>query len=189
MFRRSGECFTLPKISANVFTFSATNSKKRKLKQKFLTLIEEHKGILAKVCNMYCSEAEERRDLFQDIILQLWRAFPAYKGDSKPATWMYRIGLNVSITRLRKKSRQVTYEELSEAVLDMPEVGDPGLEKSQLLYAAIQRLTDVEKAIVMLYMDEYSYKEIADVIGISETNVGFKLSKIRAKLKNIVKNY
>lgn len=157
------------------------------MKQEFIALIEKHKGLISKVCNMYTVNAEDRKDLFQDIVVQLWRSYPAFSNASKVSTWMYKIALNVSITHVRKQSRMRRYENLDDEALNLADE-QPDVEKAQILHAAIELLTGVEKAIIVLYMDDCSYKEIAEVIGISESNVGFKLNRIKNKLKEMVKN-
>ena len=137
---------------------------------------------------MYCSHDEDREDLFQDVVLQLWRSFPSFSNASKVSTWMYRIALNVAITRLRKESKKARPQELDDEAFNIPEEPFDD-EKAKTMHHAIQLLTDVEKAIIMLYMDDYSYREIGEVVGVSESNVGFKLNQIKHKLKSLVKNY
>src|SRR5688500_5999889 len=108
---------------------------------------------------MYCSHDEDREDLFQDVVLQLWRSFSSFSNASKVSTWMYRIALNVAITRLRKESKKERPKELNDEAFNIPEVPFDD-ERAKTMHQAIQRLTDVEKAIIMLYMDDYSYREI-----------------------------
>ncbi|MGY3055748.1 RNA polymerase sigma-70 factor (ECF subfamily) [Pedobacter sp. UYEF25] len=138
---------------------------------------------------MYCNSREDKEDLFQDIILQLWRAYGSFNGNSKVSTWVYRIALNNAITRLRKETKREKFAALDDSAFNISAI-DNTEENQQVLqmYSAIKNLTEVERAITMLYMDDYSYKEIADVIGLSESNVGFNLNKIRTKLKTIVNN-
>jgi len=159
------------------------------LKEKFVVEIDENKGIIFKVCNMYCRNREDKEDLFQDIVLQLWRSYSSFKGESKFSTWIYRIAINTAITRLRKetKKEKFTERDIDELQLPIYTASDED-EKMELMYQAIDRLSEVEKAITMLYIDECNYKEMAEIIGISESNIGFKLNKIKAKLKNIVKS-
>ena len=136
---------------------------------------------------MYCNSPEDKEDLFQDIVLQLWRAFPSFKGDSKVSTWIYRIALNNAITRLRKDTKHEKFAGLDGNAFEVPAIDNTEKNEQVLqMYAAIKKLSEVERAITMLYMDDYSYKEIAEVTGLSESNVGFNLSKIRTKLKTIV---
>ncbi|PUZ26437.1 RNA polymerase subunit sigma-70 [Chitinophaga parva] len=148
-----------------------------------------NQGLLLKVCNMYCSNPEDKEDLFQDIVLQLWRAYGSFNGGSRMSTWIYRVALNTAITRLRKTSKRERYEGLDEQVLEIAAT-DNKEENEQVLqmYAAIKKLSAVDRAITILYMDGHSYREIAGVMGLSESNVGFLLNKIRTKLKTIVNN-
>jgi RNA polymerase sigma-70 factor (ECF subfamily) len=138
---------------------------------------------------MYCNNREDKEDLFQDIVLQLWRSYSSFKGDAKVSTWMYRIAINTAITRLRKETKRERFQELNGDALQIPAVANNELEeKLGLMYEAIKKLTDVERAITMLYMDDCSYKEMAEVLGISESNIGFKLNKIKTKLRTLVNN-
>lgn len=163
-------------------------SKLNSLKEQFLILVQENEGILLKVCRMYADRREDREDLFQEIVLQLWRSFPGYKGEAKISTWMYRVALNTAITHLRKETRRAKSTQLDEVALQVPAGLDPEPEeKVEAMYRAIQQLTAVEKALVMLYMDDHSYRSITEIMGISESNVGFKLNKIKTKLRNLVK--
>jgi RNA polymerase sigma-70 factor, ECF subfamily len=138
---------------------------------------------------MYCNSREDREDLFQDIVLQLWRAYGSFNGDSKVSTWIYRVALNTAITRLRKETKREKFAGLDDNAFEVPAV-DNKAENEQVLqmYEAIKKLSDVERAITMLYMDDYSYREIAEVMGLSESNIGFNLNKIRTKLKTLVNN-
>lgn len=158
------------------------------MKEQFISAIQNNSGLIYKICRIYCDTKEDQDDLFQDIVLQLWRSYPSYKGLSKFSTWMYQIALNTAITRLKRKSKQGTATELNSEALNIPAYnGTENNERRQMLDMAIQKLSDVEKAIVILYIDEYSYKEMAEIIGISESNIGFKLNHIKSKLKGIIK--
>jgi len=156
------------------------------LKDQFLTLIANNQGIIFKVCNMYCNNKEDKEDLFQDIVLQLWRSFPAFKGDSKVSTWMYRIAINNAITRLRKETRKEKFTGLDDEAFLIAAADHTPDENIAKMYEAIKKLSEVERAITMLYMDDYSYKEMAEILGLSESNVGFKLNKIRTRLRTLV---
>jgi len=137
---------------------------------------------------MYCDTKENQDDLFQDIILQAWHSYSSYKGLSKFSTWLYRIALNTAVTQLKKRNKQGIVAELNNEALNIPTHDTTETnERMQMLNMAIQKLSDVEKAIIILYMDEYSYKEMSEIIGISESNIGFKLNIIKSKLKEIVK--
>ena len=141
-------------------------------------MINQHAGILYKVCNLYLQEAEDRQDLFQEIVLQLWKAFPNFRQEAKPSTWMYRIALNTAISNFRKESRGFFTRSLSDTELQIPDPRQfsPVDENIHLLHQAIGRLSAIEKAIIMLYLEEKSYEEIAEVMGISKSNVGVSLS-------------
>jgi RNA polymerase sigma factor (sigma-70 family) len=136
---------------------------------------------------MYCNNKEDKKDLFQDIVLQLWRSYPSFKGDSKVTTWMYRIAINNAITRLRKETKREQFTELDENAFQVPHSDNSMLEEQIAeMYEAIKKLSEVERAITMLYMDDCSYKEISEILGLSETNIGFKLNKIKSRLKTLV---
>lgn len=156
------------------------------LKDQFLTLIANNQGIIFKVCNMYCNNKEDKEDLFQDIVLQLWRSYSTFKGDSKVSTWMYRIAINNAITRLRKETRREKFTRLDDEAFLIAAVDNMPDENIANMYEAIKKLSEVERAITMLYMDDYSYKEMAEILGLSESNVGFKLNKIRIRLRTLI---
>jgi len=156
------------------------------LKDQFLTLIADNQGLIFKVCNMYCNNKEDKEDLFQDIILQLWRSYPAFKGDSKVTTWMYRIAINNAITRLRKESRKEKFATLNAEAFGVVAEDNNIDENINQMFEAIKKLSEVERAITVLYMDDCSYKEMAEILGLSESNVGFKLNKIKARLRTLV---
>ena len=135
---------------------------------------------------MYCNGKEDKEDLFQDIVLQLWRAYSSFKGDAKVSTWMYRIAINNAITRLRKETKKEKHVSLDDEAFQVATEDNHVNENAAAMYEAIKKLSEVEKALTMLYMDNCSYKEIAEITGLSESNVGFKLNKIKTKLRSLV---
>ncbi len=138
---------------------------------------------------MYCNSREDKEDLFQDIVLQLWRAYGSFNGDSKVSTWIFRIALNNAITRRRKETKREKFVDLDNNAFEIAAIDNKEENERVLkMYEAIKKLPEVDRAIIMLYMDDYSYKEIAGVMGLSESNVGFKLNKIRTKLTINVNN-
>lgn len=157
------------------------------MKEKFVAEIDDNKGIIFKVCNIYCRTSEDKEDLFQDIVLQLWRSYSSFKGESKFSTWMYRIAINTAITRLRKETKKEKkfLENIEESKLPIYDSSEE-YDRMDLIYQAIDRLSEVEKAIIILYIDECTYKEMSEIIGISESNIGFKLNRIKIKLKKII---
>lgn len=157
------------------------------MKDQFLKLIAENQGLIFKVCNMYCNNKEDKEDLFQDIVLQLWRSYPAFKGDSKVSTWMYRIAINNAITRLRKAGKREKFAGLDDEAFNVATDGPNAIDENiSRMFEAIKKLSDVERALTMLYMDDCSYREIAEILGLSESNVGFKLNKVKVKLRTLI---
>lgn len=162
---------------------------KKELEQEFIYQVMGAQGIIHKVCGMYCDEEEDRKDLFQDILINLWNSYPSFHGDSKFSTWMYRVSLNVAIQRLRKANKK---KENATQAIDFDKISYPPEEslpekELQIMHAAIDQLSDVEKAIVMLYLEEKGNEEIAEIMGISQNYVRVKMTRIRKKLKKMVK--
>jgi len=154
------------------------------LEKEFINLIKEHERIILKICNIYCKEREDRADLYQDILVQLWKSFPSFNGRSKISTWMYRIAFNTAVSRFRKEKRAPIKEAISDQLVSDSSNED---ENVRLLYLAIEGLNKIEKAITMLYMDGIKYKEIGEIMGLSESNVGFKINQIKRKLREKLK--
>jgi RNA polymerase sigma-70 factor (ECF subfamily) len=154
---------------------------------EFLEVLRANQGILVKVCTMYCSDFEAQRDLYQEIVLQLWRSFPTFRKQAKLSTWMYQVALNTAITDYRRSRKQGQRVELSEQFTQIPETSSTveRQEKLQWLYRAVETLSDAEKAIVMLYLDEKSYDEIAEIVGITPGNVRVKMHRIQEKLRKL----
>lgn len=159
------------------------------MKDEFIEMINQHRGILFKVSNLYCDAEEDRKDLFQEMVLQLWKAYPRFRAESAQSTWMYRIALNTSITRLRKEKREPGRRSLVDADFEIPDfVSGTDLNGDlTLLKQAIEQLNEIEKAIIMLYLEEKSYQEISEIMGITKSNVGVKLNRIKSKLEKIIK--
>ena len=155
--------------------------------EHFVALLHEHRKIMFKVAAVYARGAEDRRDLEQEICIQLWRSFARYdETRGKFSTWMYRVALNVAISQARRKHRTGAdrYEPLEDHHLDT--IGDETInepdERLHLLYAFIGRLDALNRALILLYLEDRSYAEIAEVLGISETNVATKIGRIKQKL-------
>ena len=156
--------------------------------KEFIELINNNRALIFKVCNLYCRDPEHRKDLFQEVVLQLWKSFPGFKKQSAYSTWIYRISLNTAISNFRKQSRQPEGKGLSLSEFEIPDMYEPsGEENTSALHEAIDKLTEIEKAIVMLYLDEKTYDEISEIIGISNSNVGVRLNKIKNKLTKLIK--
>lgn len=157
-------------------------------KDAFLNIVTENQGIIHKVCGIYCDTQEDREDLFQEITAQLWRAFPTFRSESKISTWMYRVSLNTAITHFKKDKRRPDREKVEHYSLQIPDVGyDASYEENlQLLHKAIEKLTGIERSIVLLYLEDKKYEEIADIVGITQNYVRVKMNRIKAKLKKLL---
>lgn len=159
-------------------------------KAEFLALLERHTPILRKVAGTYSSNASDRRDLMQEISLQLWKAWPGYDSTRPFSTWMYRIALNVGISFLRgagHPSRQpLSLDEIDHDPVDTGTHDHELDERIALLRRFIDQLDPLNRALLLLYLDERSYREIAEVLGISETNVATKISRLKQRVRQDV---
>ena len=158
-------------------------------KNRFLELIEQNQDIVHKICSLYAVNIDDRKDLSQEIICQLWKSYQSFRGDSKFTTWMYRVALNTALLNVRRSRCMVHTESLNEHHVDIPaEAADHKIHgKISRLYEAINRLCKFDRAIVLLYLEQFSYREISEVIGISESNVSVRLVRIKKKLKELLK--
>jgi len=154
----------------------------------FTELVEKNQGIIHKVCRIYTDDKDSHDDLFQEIVLQLWRSYDSFKGDSKFSTWMYRVSLNTAITLIRKKTKssETDFNEAQFLNLTSEDKDEFLEERITLLYAAIRLLNDVERALVLLFLEDLPYKDIAETLGISEVNARVKMNRVKIKLKEIM---
>tara|TARA_R110002124_G_scaffold251205_3_gene416405 strand:+ start:15849 stop:16349 length:501 start_codon:yes stop_codon:yes gene_type:complete len=157
--------------------------------QEFSKRVQESQGIIHKVSRMYCDNEEHRKDLFQEILIQLWKSYPSFRGDSKFSTWMYRVAINVAIQDFRKakKKRQLFFQTNQFQDTSEEKRSEFQDEKLKLMHTAIANLNKVEKAIIMLHLDEKSNEEIAEIVGITQNYVRVKMNRIKTKLSKIVK--
>ncbi len=156
----------------------------------FLAVIEANKGIIYKVANSYCRNADNRKDLIQEIMVQLWLSFNNYDEKYRITTWMYRIALNVSISFYRKENRRDTINHpLPGEILTLYEAdaGHPQAEV-ELLYKCIRELKEIDRAVILLYLEGNAQQEIAEILGLSLTNVSTKVSRIKQQLKTAFSN-
>lgn len=159
--------------------------KQKHHKKIFSELIEEHQAVIHKITMVYENTWSNREDLFQEICLQLWKAYPNFREDARFSTWMYRVALNTAISNVRRKKGVFSHEALREsdhASSDSPEEH----ENSRYLYKAISKLNRIDKAIILLWLEEKSYAEIAAIMGTSENNVSVKLVRIKRKLEEMI---
>lgn len=163
-------------------------------KERFITVVDEHKKIIYKIVNSYCPNRADRKDLEQEIIIQLWKAFDNYNTNFKYSTWMYRIALNTAISFFRKEKKWYANNDFINEdsifnLADKDNDDDVTLDKNiKLLQHFIQNLNELDKALMLLYLEENNYEEIADILGISKTNVATKISRIKEKLKKEFQN-
>lgn len=159
-----------------------------KLEKEFVEQLEANQNIVHKICRLYTDNQDAHNDLFQEVTIQLWKAYPKFRGDSKFSTWMYRVALNTAITLYRKSKRRVqtqSYDMVEFKIKDTTE-DDETMEQLTLLYGAVKQLNDIEKGLVFLYLEDKNYREIAETLGISEVNARVKMNRIKTKLTNII---
>ena len=159
--------------------------------QEFTGLIKENKGIIYKICNSYCADKKDRDDLAQEIIYNLWKSFNSFNDEFKFSTWMYRIALNVAISFYRREKKFKYHDTISEGliVFDENHEGDNEVETNlSLLQGFINELKEIDKAIILLYLDDKSHREISEITGFTETNVATKINRIKEKLRTKFSN-
>ena len=158
------------------------------LEKELLSMIEEQKRIIYKVCYMYSNDQDDLNDLFQETVLNLWKGFPSYRGDSKLTTWVYRIAMNTCISFLRHASTRPQTVPMTANVASQMAADEDTEARLQDLYKLINQLGKLERALILLWLEERSYQEIADILGLSKANVAVKLNRIREKLKKMSNN-
>lgn len=158
------------------------------LETKFLSDFEKNQNIAHKICRIYTTDRDAHKDLFQEITIQLWKNYPKFRGDSKFSTWMYRVALNTAISLYRKSTRTIQTQDISDFSYKIKATDYDDTEEKQLaaLYKAIHKLNDIEKALIFLYLEDKSFKEIAETLGVSSVNARVKMTRAKEKLKNIL---
>ena len=156
-------------------------------KQNFIRIINGNQGIVRSLCKAYYTSYEDQKDAYQDIILQLWKSFDTFRGESELSTWIYRVSLNTLLTKVRKERNKIITEPLiiSDLITPHAMVDDD----RELLRVVIQSLKDVDKAIVILYLEGYRNKEISQILDITTTNVSTRLNRVKTELKAKFKNH
>lgn len=155
---------------------------------EFAQLLEQHQNILHKICKLYTVDIDSHKDLFQEIVIQIWKAYPKFRGEAKFTTWAYRIGLNTAISLYRGSKRKITTVDWDNSLQNIKYEEYNAEEENQLkqLYAAVRQLNDIEKALVYMYLEDKDYTEISETLGISEVNARVKMNRIKTKLKEII---
>jgi len=161
---------------------------KKKTEHTFVKLLEEHQNIVHKICRMYTYDQDSHHDLFQEITIQLWKAYPKFRGDAKFSTWMYRVALNTAITLYRKSKRKPHTQAIEQFSFKIKaeEYDDTTEQQLKIMYAAIKELNDIDKALVFLYLEGKNYSEISETLGITEVNARVKMNRVKKKLKDIL---
>jgi RNA polymerase sigma factor (sigma-70 family) len=160
-------------------------------KETFIRVIKDNQNLIYKICYSYCQNPENRKDLQQEILMQLWNSFSKFDGRVKMSTWIYRIALNTAISYYRKDWKHTNKTiRLDASVIALTHFEEDAELEDQIvmLYRVIEGLNELDKALILLYLDDNSYKEIADILGISETNVATKISRIKKNLKEKISN-
>ncbi|MCB0665995.1 MAG: sigma-70 family RNA polymerase sigma factor [Saprospiraceae bacterium] len=160
--------------------------KRKEVEKEFIRAIGENQGILHKICFVYADSKLDREDLYQDIIFQLWKSYSSFKGRSKFSTWIYQVALNTAITKVRRRKALPSGREFSEEIYS-PTIAMDYSEDLRILYQAISYLSKVEKALILMWLDEKSYKEMSATLGMSEKNVSVSLVRIKRKLTDLIK--
>jgi len=158
------------------------------LEQQFLQEIDTHKGILFKLSKIYMDDILDQEDLYQEMVFQLWRSYGNFKGESKFSTWMYRVALNTALVYVKKDQRKPKTNTINDQV-DLPDHSDHAQKEEQLdyFYRAVKELNEVEKAVIFLFLEGLSHREISVQLGISEVNARVKLNRTKDKLQEIIK--
>lgn len=151
---------------------------------QFLRLIDQHQGIIHKICRLYRDTREDREDLFQEIVFQLWRSRAGFRGEAQFSTWLYRVALSTAITLYRKRKPSITY---TADVPDRQELAQEPDEQREQLFRALKQLGDADKALITLYLEGLTYQEMAAITGLTETNIGTKLNRIKKSIQQLIK--
>jgi len=152
--------------------------------QEFARIVKEHKSTIYTVCYMFSKDKEEVDDLFQDILINMWKGFGSFRGDSNLDTWIWRVSLNTCISAERKKKKEGEKVPLTMDI-DLFKDSDEGSKQVQKLHERIHKLDVIDRALVLLWLEDISYEEIGAIVGISAKNVGVKLFRIREQLKSM----
>lgn len=160
----------------------------KNLESSFLADFEQNQNIVHKVCRIYTNNPSAHNDLFQEITIQLWKNYTKFRGDSKFSTWMYRVALNTAISLYRKSSKRVKTQDISEIAfkIESSEYDDTEEQQLKALYGAIKTLSDIDKALIFLYLEDKPYREISETLGISEVNARVKMNRAKDKLKKLL---
>ena len=155
---------------------------------EFIALLDEHQNIIHKICRLYTNNEVEHEDLFQEISIQLWRSYNRFEGKSKFSTWMYRVVINTAITIYRKEKKRLNTQPLNDqfTAIAQEEYNAQVDEQMAWLYQKIKDFSEIDKALVLLYLEDKRYDEIAETLGISAGNARVKMNRIKERLKKML---
>jgi RNA polymerase sigma-70 factor (ECF subfamily) len=155
--------------------------------EAFVKIIKQNEGVIFKITTIYTENADDQKDLYQDIVYQLWKSFDSFRDEAKISTWMYRVAMNTALTRIRKKKRHGNRVSMDRVVLQQTEQYDSGFEERlKQVYASIHQLNELEKGLILLLLEGKNYGEIAEITGLTPSNVGTRISRIKQNLKSKV---
>lgn len=162
---------------------------KTELQNEFIKQLNENQKVIHKICKIYTDNPHDHEDLFQEIVIQLWKSYPSFRGEAKFSTWMYRIGLNTAIALFKKQSKKISTDtqETLEQIKIIDDTNEQETERIKAMYDAIHQLSDIEKALIMMFLDDKPYREIGEILGITEGNTRVKMNRAKEKLKNLIK--
>lgn len=152
---------------------------------EFVRVIKKNEGLIFKITTIYTDNREDQQDLYQDIVYQLWKSFDSFRGESKLSTWMYRIALNTALTHIKRNKRKGHSVTIDKVVLRQTELYDTVFEERiKILYGYIHQLNVLEKGLMLLLLEGKSYTEVSEITGLTPSNVGTRISRIKTKLKS-----
>ena len=152
---------------------------------EFVRIIKENEGVIFKITTLYTDNRDDQKDLYQDVVYQLWKSFDSFKGNAKIGTWIYRVALNTALTYSKKNKRKIKTVPIDFSKMELKDDTDDILDhKMKLMYAKIKELSKMEKSIIFLYLEGKDYTEISSITGFSTSNVGTRLNRIKNKLKS-----
>jgi len=152
----------------------------------YTSSILPYAGIIIKVCRLYTHSQEDFEDYYQEVCLQIWRSKDNFKGNAQWSTWIYRLSLNVCLTLLKKKQKKQQHLDANEHLISTTEFETDPLDELDQLYIAIRKLSEIDRALILLYLEEKSYREIAEILGTNPNNVGVRIKRIKEKLIIII---
>lgn len=160
-----------------------------KSKQKeFLNILSDYQGIIHKVNQIYFKSKADKEDNFQEVVYQLWRSFQSLQNKEKPASWIYAVAINTSISKIRKDSRLEYINSVPDIEIVNPYEQQEQNENYQRLLNALYELNEIDKSIMLLYMEDYSYEEIAEIVGMTSSNIGVKIHRLKSQIQKQLKN-